>query len=98
MDAAILWSLIRPQPRSLSAEEAHLPAEPFRPPVSPVEALAWLRFPTEDGSDVVVQLPVKALEWNAHAVRIEGMLHGANTFRAIVYRGALSPRSAAGPR
>ncbi|MFC4245081.1 hypothetical protein ACFOYW_17065 [Gryllotalpicola reticulitermitis] len=94
MDAALLWTLIRPQPRSLSAEEARMLEDPMRSPQGPVRALAWLRFPTGDG-DYVVQL----LEWNGTAVRVEGMLHGANVFRAIVYRGALSPRgSAAGLR
>jgi len=62
-----------------------------------VQALAWLRFATAEG-EVPVQLPVVALEWNGTAVRVEGMLHGANPFRAIVYRGALSPRYPAGPR
>ena len=65
--------------------------DPMRKPEREVPALAWLRFPTGDG-DYVVQLPVTALEWNGTAARVEGMLHGANPFRAIVYRGALSPR------
>jgi len=71
--------------------------DPMRQPKQNVQALAWLRFPTAE-DDYVVQLPVRALEWNGTAVRIEGMLHGANPFRAIVYRGALSPRYPAGPR
>jgi hypothetical protein len=89
--ASIDWARIRPQPRSITREEAGLDTDPLREGTH-VTVWAWVHFPVADGSDVVLQVEATAEQWNGRAVLCTGLLFQANPWRALLWAGAVTRR------
>jgi hypothetical protein len=75
---------LRPQPISLTPEEAGLDQHPLFRPAEPIRVRAWVRYP-----ELVVDVLADASGWNDRAVEVQWRAPDGTGRTALVYANAV---------